>query len=130
MKSQLSEENQKMLILLKLDAGHLFDRIKNRMSEYLRTFEVKRTRGHFKEIFQNRYADVNIDDLKRCSEEIIVALDKFYSKVDDLSWYLNHTEDLPNFVRDTLASGIRELDKSLSILNLHIDAELKLDNDE
>jgi len=129
MKSQLSEESQKMLILLKLDAQHLFNRIKNRMGEYLRTFEVKRTRGHFKDIFQNRYTDVHIDDLKQCSEEIIVSLDNFYSKVDDLSWYLNHTEDLPNFVRDTLSSGIRELEKSLSILNLHIDAELKI-NDE
>jgi hypothetical protein len=98
------------------------------MGEYLRTFEVKRTREHFKDIFQNRYLDVHINDLKQCSEDIIVSLDNFYSKVDDISWYLNHTEDLPNFVRDTLNSGIRELEKALSILNLHIDAELKIND--
>ena len=112
MKSRLSEESQKILILLKLDSQHLFDRIKNRMSEYLRTFEVKRTRTHFKDIFRNRYNEVQVNDLKGCSSEVIVALDKYYSRVDDISWYLNHTEDLPNLVRDNLHVGIRDLEKS------------------
>ena len=129
MKSYLSEESQKVLILLKLDSQHLFDRIKNRMNEYLRTFEVKRTRVHFKDIFRNRYNEIQVDDLKECSSEVIVALDKYYSRVDDMSWYLNHTEDLPNLVRDNLHVGIRDLEKSLSILNLHIDANLRIDDD-
>ena len=129
MKSHLSEESQKVLILLKLDSQHLFDRIKNRMNEYLRTFEVKRTRVHFKDIFRNRYNEIHVDDLKECSSEVIVALDKYYSRVDDMSWYLNHTEDLPNLVRDNLHVGIRDLEKSLSILNLHIDANLRIDDE-
>ena len=119
MKSHLSEESQKVLILLKLDSQHLFDRIKNRMNEYLRTFEVKRTRVHFKDIFRNRYNEIQVDDLKECSSEVIVALDKYYSRVDDMSWYLNHTEDLPNLVRDNLHVGIRDLEKSLSIFFIH-----------
>ena len=129
MKSYLSEESQKVLILLKLDSQHLFDRIKNRMNEYLRTFEVKRTRVHFKDIFRNRYSEIHVDDLKECSSEVIVALDKYYSRVDEISWYLNHTEDLPNLVRDNLHVGIRDLEKSLSILNLHIDANLRIDDE-
>ena len=114
-KTHLSEDQQKILVILKLDAGHVFDRIKNRMDEYLRTFAVKRTRIHFKDIFSNRYKQVNVDDLKDCSEEVIIALDKYYSKVDDLFWYLNHTEDLTNFVRDKLNKGVRELECILQI---------------
>ena len=77
MKSHLSEDQQKVLVILKLDAKHVFERIKNRMDEYLRTFAVKRTRVHFKDIFSNRYEQVNVDDLKECSEEVIIALDKY-----------------------------------------------------
>ena len=76
MKSHLSEEQEKVLVILKLDAHHVFDRIKNRMDEYLRTFAVKRTRVHFKEIFSNRYSQITVDDLKECSEEVIIILDK------------------------------------------------------
>ena len=130
MKTHLSEDQQKILVILKLDAGHVFDRIKNRMDEYLRTFAVKRTRVHFKDIFSNRYKQVNVDDLKDCSEEVIIALDKYYSKVDDLFWYLNHTEDLPNFVRDKLNQGVRELEGILQILNVHIDAQLMVESGE
>ena len=82
------------------------------MNEYLRTFEVKRTRVHFKDIFRNRYSEIHVDDLQECSSEVLVALDKYYSRVDDISWYLNHTEDLPNLVRDNLHVGIRDLEKS------------------
>jgi len=129
-KSHLSEEQQKVLVILKLDAGHLFNRIKNRMDEYLRTFAVKRTRAHFKEVFSNRYAQITVHDLKECSEEVIISLDNFYSKVDDLYWYLSHTEDLPNYVRDKLGQGVRELEDILQILNVHIDAQLMVEAGE
>ena len=130
MKSHLSEEQEKVLVILKLDARHVFDRIKNRMDEYLRTFAVKRTRVHFKEIFSNRYSQITVDDLKECSEEVIIILDKYYSKVDDLFWYLSHTEDLPNFVRDKLNKSVRELESILQILNVHIDAQLRVEAGE
>lgn len=115
-----------MLMLLKLDALRLFERIKFRAPEYMYEFSLKRTRDHFPEIFKNRYDDVTIKELMFCGQEVIAGLDQFYTKVDEMRWYLNHTQDMPNRVEDKLHSHIRDLEKHYQTLNLYIDAEMGL----
>lgn len=118
------EESQRVLVLLKLDAKRIFERIRDREPEYLYVFSVKRTRDHFKAIFKNRYKDVPISDLKKCGQEIIVSLDNFYSMVDEMHWYLNHTENMPSTVEDNVKTYIRKLTQLYETLNLYINAEL------
>lgn len=115
-----------MLMLLKLDALRLFERIKYRAPEYMYDFSLKRTRDHFPEVFKNRYDEVTINELMLCGQEVIAGLDQFYTKVDEMRWYLNHTQDMPNRVEDKLHSHIRELEKLFQTLNLYIDAEMGL----
>lgn len=115
-----------MLMLLKLDALRLFERIKLRAPEYMYEFSLKRTRDHFPDIFRNRYEQVNIRELGLCSQEVIAGLDQFYTKVDEMRWYLNHTQDMPNRVEDKLHHHIKELEKIFQTLNLYIDAEMGL----
>lgn len=129
MKVQISEESQRMLMLLKLDSRRLFERIKYRVSEYMYEFSLKRSREQFREIFTNRYDSVLIKELMLCGQEVIAGLDQFYSKVDEIRWYLNHTQDMPNRVEDKLQSHIRELEKLYNTLNLYIDAEMGLLNE-
>lgn len=130
MKIKISEESQRLLMLLKLDALRLFERIKYRAPEYMYEFSLKRTRDHFPEIFKNRYDDVSIKDLMLCGQEVLAGLDLFYSKVDEMRWYLNHTQDMPNRVEDKLHHHIRELEKHFETLNLYIDAEMGLLKEE
>ncbi len=127
MKHKLSEEAQRILVLLKLDARRVFERIKFREQEYLNVFSMKRTRAHFPEIFKNRYDGILAKDLILCSQEVIVGLDQFYSKVDEIRWYLNVTEDMPSRVSDKMQHHIRELEKFYGMLLLYIDAELGLE---
>lgn len=127
MKVQLSEEAQRILVILKLDAKRVFERIKYRETEYLNVFSMKRTRAHFPEIFKNRYDAVTARELMQCSEEVIVGLDQFYSKIDEIKWYLNVTEDMPSKVSDKMRHHIKELENYFQMLTLYIDAELGLE---
>jgi hypothetical protein len=126
MKAKISEDAQRMLMLLKLDARRLFERIKYRAIDYMYIFSVKRSRDHFSDIFMNRYGSVSIKELMLCGQEVLAGLDQFYSKVDEMRWYLNHTQDMPNRVEDKIFSHIRELEKMYDTLNLYIDAEMGL----
>lgn len=126
MKVKISEESQRILMLLKLDAKRLFERIKYRAPEYMYEFSLKRSREQFAQIFFNRYDSTTIKELMLCGQEVIAGLDQFYSKVDEMRWYLNHTQDMPNRVEDKLHSHIREMEKFYETLNLYIDVEMGL----
>ena len=126
MKIKVSEETQRMLMLLKLDARRVFERIKFRAPEYMYEFSLKRSRDHFPEVFKNRYDETRISELMLCGPEVIAGLDQFYTKIDELRWYLNHTQDMPNRVEDKVHSHIRELEKYFDMLNLYIDVEMGL----
>ncbi len=123
------EETQRILVLLKLDSKRLFERIKDREIEYIAIFSIKRTREHFKDIFRNRYRDIPIEDLKKCGQEVIVGLDNFYSLVEEMQWYLNHTENMPSTVEDHVKVYIKKLSQLYETLSLYIDAELGIDED-
>jgi hypothetical protein len=123
-KSRVDETTLRILILIKLDASRLFERLKYRVTDYLYIFSVKRTREHFPAIFKNRYDDLDIEHLKLCSQEVLIGLDQFYSKVDDMRWYLNSTEDMGNTVDDKIQVHLRDLETFYEMLNLYIDAEL------
>lgn len=124
MKSKLDTEALRILTILKLDAQGLFERIKEREREYVGVFAAKRTRDHFPAIFKNRYDGTSLNDLKKCSEDVIVALDKFHNVVDQMRWYLMVTEDMPATVADKLESLLRDLEEYYEALMLLIDAEL------
>ena len=130
MKSKNTESTQRILLLLKIDANNLFNRIKNRKNEYLEIFALRRTREHFPMIFGNRYADSSLEQLSYCSTELITTLDQFYTHVEEMSWYLFHTEDMPNTVEDFIDRKIRKMEKLLFTLNLYLDAELGIDNEK
>lgn len=130
MKSKNDEATQRVLVLLKIDANNLFDRIQNRKSEYLEIFALRRTRDHFPKIFNNRYEGTSIMDLAYCSTELIATLDQYYTLSEEMSWYLFQTEDMPNTVEDYINRKIARMGKLLSTLNLFLDAELGIDSEK
>ena len=130
MKSKNTEATQRVLVLLKIDANNLFKRIKERKSEYLEIFALRRTREHFPMIFKNRYEDTSIMDLSHCSTDLITTLDQYYTLVEEMNWYLFQTEDMPNTVEDYIDRKIRRMEKLLSTLNLFLDAELGIESEQ
>lgn len=130
MKSRNDESTQRILMLLKLDATNLFNRIKTRKTEYLEIFALRRTREHFPMIFDNRYEGTSISELAHCSTDLITGLDQFYTHVDEIKWYLYQTEDMPNTVEDFIDRKIRKMEKLIGTLNLFLDAELGIQSDK
>ena len=129
MKSKNTEATQRVLVLLKIDANNLFKRIKERKSEYLEIFALRRTREHFPIIFKNRYDTTTIMDLAHCSVDLITTLDHFYTHSEEMSWYLFQTQDMPNTVENFIDRKIRKMEKLLATLNLYLDAELGIESE-
>lgn len=124
MSTQLSNIGLKVLVVLRTDAQRLFERIKYRQAEYLHHFSSKRTREHFSQIFWNRYQGATLSDLKELSEEILSGFDTFYSKVDDLKWYLSITEDMPAKVHDIVVHSVHEIEEAYNLLQFYIGVDL------
>lgn len=126
MKSKLDSNSLRILTILKLDAQGLFERIKEREREYIGVFAAKRTREHFPAVFKNRYEGTALEDLKYCSEDVIIGLDRFHRVVDEMRWYLMITEDMPATVSDKIEGLLRELEDNYEALMLLMSAELSL----
>jgi hypothetical protein len=114
----------RILVLVKLDAQRLFERISERYPEYIGIYSLKRTRDHFAVIFTNRFRQMKIKELSAIDPELIVALDNFYSRAEHMEWYLYTTEDLPQAVSDRVMRYISDLRSKLETINIHIEAEL------
>ncbi len=115
-----------MLVIIRLDAQRVFERIKYREAEYMHYFSAKRTREHFTDIFKNRFDSFTVENLLHCGEEVIVGIDQFYSKVDELRWYLMVTEAMPGKVQEYVSASIRDLEEAYNLLQLYISVELGL----
>lgn len=81
-------------------------------------------------IFNNRYKDTSLQNLMSCSTELITTLDQFYTPVEEMSWYLFQTEDMPNTVEDYIDRKIARMEKLLATLNLYLDAELGIQSQD
>ncbi len=121
---------QKYVMLIKYDVTDLFERLKFRRKEYLQVFAQKRTRDHFKEIFFSRYNQLSIQELSILGTETISTLHNFYKEVENLYWYIMHTEEMPNSVGDYFQRVIRNLEQEYQMAQLYLDADLGVAQDE
>jgi hypothetical protein len=125
-----SEEALRLLVILKNDAKRLYERIRYREVEYLQILSLKRTRDHFKDIFSSLYFTISVDNLKLCSQDVIVALDNFYTKVEHMRWYVNHTEDMPAMIEDKVSIYIAQITTLYETLELYLNAEIGVVEDD
>jgi len=124
MKSLNDDLSQRYLVLIKVDATNLLNRIKTRQTDYMDAFSLKRDREIFKEIFQCRYKGATAFDLSHLPLEVIEVANEFYTIVDDLYWYLMNTQDMPNAIEDECFRFIYSIEKAYASLCLYADAEL------
>lgn len=123
MKSHRDEITQRYLLLYKLDARRLVERIKDHLHDAIEVFALRRSREHFAGLFYSRYDRASLRDLAYCSTETIVALDQFHGIASEMRWYVGHTEDMPGTVDTNLQAMLRRLEKLHTTLELYLDAE-------
>ncbi|MCT4643234.1 MAG: hypothetical protein N4A33_13165 [Bacteriovoracaceae bacterium] len=124
MKSTLSDLEQRYILIFKIDAMNLYNRISMRKEEYIEAFSLKRNRAVFKEVFENRYQKADAKDLSHCPMEVIEVLNEFYTHIDDLYWYLKTTQDMPNTIEDEVSRKVTKIGKLYETVALFIDAYL------
>jgi hypothetical protein len=125
MKPAHSDEAQRILVMLQLDAKRLMDRIENRRAEYIHRFSLSRSRSHFPDIFENKYQKLLPSDLKNLSEELMVTADHFYGLVDNLYWYFKQTEDMGTTIEDYMTLALKEIQKAYDQFSLYLKAEIR-----
>ena len=57
-------------------------------------------------------------------DEIIELANDFYTQVDNLRWYLMHTQDMPNTIEEEIQRQTVSLKKKQDNLLLYINVEL------
>jgi hypothetical protein len=124
MKTHEEVLKRKYLLLLKIDSKNLLNRIDIRFSEVMDDFSLKRDRSIFKEIFFSRYEKMTMSELAHLSSEIIELANYFYQSVNELYWYVSHTQDMPNTIEDEATRACTGLRRQLGNLSLYMDAEL------
>lgn len=130
MKSKHPEIAQRYMLLFKIDAKNLFNRIKERQKEYINIFSLKRSRSIFKDIFSSRFDRTTNFDLSHCSQDVIVAMDQFYTSVDNLYWYLKYTQDMPKMIEDEVYRRVNRIERLYETLELYVNAELSGETNE
>ena len=118
-----------LFLLLQLDAERLFHRLIERRSDYIMEFSLKRTRDHFNSIFFTRYYAIPASDLQKLSGDLIIALDHFYGSVEELQWYVMHTQDMTTAFTDRIETSLKIITKHYNKLTLHLIAELRAQED-
>lgn len=124
MKSKHPDLSQRYMLLIKQDAHNLYHRIKERESEYIEAFSLKRDRSIFSDVFYNRYKQATMFDLSHLSLELIEVVNDFYQEADELYWYLMNTQDMPTTIEDEVIRFCANLKRKYENLELYIDAEL------
>jgi hypothetical protein len=130
MNTKKDEQTRRYLILFKLDAQSLYDRVVRRKREYIEIFALKRKRDHFDTVFYSKYWSSTFSDLIHCSEEAITTMEKFYRQIEELKWYLDHTDDMPNTIDDELDRRFKRIKESYDMLSLYLDADLGVEHDQ
>ena len=124
MKAKVDEKTERYLLILRSDAKNLCERILQRRDDYIDDFSLKRDRDVFKDIFDSRYAGMSAFDLSHYPSEVLELADTFYQDIDELYWYLLHTQDMPNTILDTVSHHCVSIDKKFQELVFYIDAVL------
>lgn len=116
---------KELLLIIKLDATNLYNRITQRKKESLHDFSLKRERQVFEELFFTRYYTIKANELSQFDGELIQTIDQFYTLVDELKWYLHHTQDMINKIEDTYMLMLKQISPNYQSLLLYINATLQ-----
>lgn len=123
----MEQQKRKYLLLLKLDAKNLIERLMERREEYLEIFALRRTRDHFEKIFFTRYQSLILSELSQLDEPTITFLDAFHRLVDDLHWFMYSTQAMPGAVGEELDRYLVRLEKCYAELESDINDRLGIE---
>lgn len=96
--------------LIALDAANVMRRLLARHQEMVALFSRLRDRNPMLETVKSWFLTISFADLSILSPSEQGAVNAFYMKLDELRWYLQYTEDMPNQVQLRVAQHVLALE--------------------
>ena len=115
--NNLTINQKQFLYALKLDANSTFDKIKNRMDDYIEIFAARRIREQFNWAFKTYYFECSLEARGNIPMDLAFLLDQYFTELDQLHWDLMFTEEMPFTIRTFLERKIHILSEKLKDLN-------------
>lgn len=102
-------ERERVRNLLAIDAANLVRRITKRYERMVEVFGHKRDRTALVEPLESWFGSITFRELVlfRPAEQRAIA--DFYAAIDELRWYVRHTEDMPGTLATVLESHRRDI---------------------
>jgi hypothetical protein len=100
---------ERLRIVLGLEVHRITDDLLRRRSLLVELWGRHRVRSPFLDTTFQRYRGLVLADLLLLERAEIEAVEAFYRELDDLRFYLSHTEDMPKALADTIDGSLVRL---------------------
>jgi leucyl-tRNA synthetase len=121
----MSREQDLLLNFILIDARRVLERIENWKKDYINLFTQTRSKAHFDKIFASRFNDIPVEQILKFDESKQKQLFKFYHHLEDLYWYLIHTDDMPATLEDQISRDLYLLNFELAQIDPEANPSLK-----
>lgn len=106
----MDERTERLRRLMGLEVRRILRRLQEREAQLVELWSKHRAREPFVDTLFARWATAGVTELTLLSPEAIGPLSAFHDAVDDLRFYLRHTDDMPTTLGDRLRAEIEALE--------------------
>lgn len=103
------ERHRRLVKALATEMRRVVDDLVRRRDLLVQIWGHRRVRAPFLDTVFSRYRTLGMDDLLLLEETQLARVERFYSELDDLRFYLAYTQDMPRALTQTLDSSIARL---------------------
>jgi hypothetical protein len=100
---------ERLRVLLGLEVHRVTDDLLRRRRLLVEVWGRHRVRAPFLDACFHRYRGLPLTELLALQREEVEALEAFYGELDDLRFYLAHTEDMPRALATSLEGALARL---------------------
>lgn len=118
---------ERLRILLGLEIHRTTDDLLRRRTLLVELWGRHRVRSPFLDTTFQRYRTLALGELLQLGRHEIESVEAYYRELDDLRFYLSHTEDMPRALAETLDGALVRLRNVAAVALNVLDAELQQD---
>lgn len=116
------EKLNRLMCLLKLEIERIMFDVEFRKDVLFKLWSKERTREPLLRTLHSRFFELSFNSLILLPKSLFKKVDSFYKTLDDLTFYVTYTEDMPHTMKTTFDMFLKELKHKFEIL----DKELKV----
>ncbi|MEI6092500.1 MAG: hypothetical protein WCQ47_02315 [bacterium] len=121
-KKWLDDEEKfvRLICLLKLEIERIMFDVDFRKDVLFKLWSKERTREPLLKTLHSRFFDLDFHSLILLPKSLFKKIDSFYKTLDDLTFYVTYTEDMPHTMKSTFDMFLKELKHKFEVLDKEI----------